>query len=188
MKELDFLIDQKYFYNYKNNIPFLFEETIPIEISWDEVFFLADQDIVSGADIKKDHYSGYGMRLKKADRILKISQVVAKISDIFIKSKWTPASGPSNQHHIYVTLTTLESLSNAPHEDLDAVFFWSIQGSVIWQIWDKDKQKIEYSFNLSPGQVVYCPPSRKHNVISVTPRAGVSLGFLGLKDEMYDRI
>ena len=84
MKELDFLIDQKYFYNYKNNIPFLFEETIPIEISWDEVFFLADQDIVSGADIKKDHYSGYGMRLKKADRILKISQVVAKISDIFI--------------------------------------------------------------------------------------------------------
>jgi mannose-6-phosphate isomerase-like protein (cupin superfamily) len=182
MKELDFLIDPKYFYNYKNGIPFLFEEKIPIVVSWDEIFSLADEDIIAKADLKKDHYNGYGMRIQYADRILKISQVVNKISNIFVRSKFGSFEGPSCQHHIYVSLTTLESLSNAPHTDDDCVFFWSIQGNALWQIWDKDKKEIEYSFELSPGQVVYCPAYRQHNVVSLSPRSGVSLGFRRLRE------
>jgi hypothetical protein len=182
MKELDFLIDKKYIDNYKNEIPFLFDEKMPIDLSWDEIFSLADEDIKAEIDTKQDHYSGHGMKLHKADRLQKISVVVDKLLEIFLQSKYRLKERPSMAHHIYITFTTLKSLSNAPHIDEEPVFFWDVRGEVIWQIWDKESKNIEYSFSLKPGDIVYCPGKRQHNVISLSPRAGVSLAFRRLKD------
>lgn len=180
---LDFLLKEKYLINYINAIPFKFEEFIPLSISWDEIFVLLDQDIIKKINTNQDYYQGNGFKLRKADRLDAICFVMDKLFEKFSPSKIAKNTRPSDAQHIYINFTTDQSLNSAPHVDKDHVFFWQLQGKSKWEIYDELNENILYSFDLGPGEMIYCPKHRKHRVISLSARAGASIGFNSLKQD-----
>jgi mannose-6-phosphate isomerase-like protein (cupin superfamily) len=181
MNNLNFLLDKDNVERYKNQTPFKFDKNIPFEISWDEIFALVDEDIKNLIKTNQDYYKGYGFKLKKADRLEPIAQIIDILFTIFNPSKIAKNTRPSDAQHIYINFTTDQSLNNAPHLDKDHVFFWQLQGKTRWEIYDDNNEKVQYTFNLYPGDMIYCPKHRKHRVISLTPRAGASIGFNSLR-------
>ena len=198
----DYSIEQRLFYlnlllneeealnNYKNNEPFKFNRKVPFDISWDQIFLLLDEDIRNDVNTNQIYYNGKGFKIRKADRINEISLFVDQLELLFEKSKNTKKR-PSDMHQIYITFTTDESINSNIHDDNDAVFFWQVRGQSIWHIYKEEalskdlkditEDDISHTFHLDVGDLIYCPKYRRHSVITVKPRAGVSLGFQKLK-------
>lgn len=187
---LDSLLnEEECLYNYKNAEPFKFNKKVSFNVSWDELFVLVNNDITNNVNTKQSYYNGKGFKLRKADRDEKISMVVDSIEKIFQRSKNAKKERPSEMHHIYINFTTDASTNDNIHSDNDNVFFWQLQGSSVWKIYkdsDKDikdltEEDVSHTFELSVGDIIFCPKNRRHSVITVQPRAGVSLGFYNLK-------
>lgn len=181
MNNLKFLLKEEYVQNYKNEVPFKFNEKVPFSVTWDELFFLVDEDIKEQINTNQQYYNGNGFKLRKADRLEQIALVVDTLFEIFKPSKIAKNVRPSDAQHIYINFTTHQSLNNAPHVDKDHVFFWQLQGSCQWNIYDENNEYIKYTYELNPGDIIYCPKHRKHSVVSLSPRAGASIGFNSLK-------
>jgi mannose-6-phosphate isomerase-like protein (cupin superfamily) len=69
--------------------------------------------------------------------------------------------------HIYVS-TAKGNHGFGKHNDTEDVYFWQCQGSTKW-ITDLGE------YTLEPGDVIYVPAGVNHEVISLTPRAGISM-------------
>jgi ribosomal protein L16 Arg81 hydroxylase len=194
----DYTIEQRLFYlnellssdlameNYKSNTPFMFSKKVSFDITWDEILSLVNEDINDEISTNQDYYNGAGFRITRADRIKKVSLVVDQIEDLFQKSKNAPKERPSRTHQIYVNYTTHTNLNSVPpHSDNDNVFFWQVQGRSLWTIYAESfktaeeltEDDISHTFELNPGDMIYCPKYRKHTVTTLSPRAGISLGF-----------
>jgi ribosomal protein L16 Arg81 hydroxylase len=89
-----------------------------------------------------------------------------------------------SDHQIYMSLTTDPAAYGGPHIDMENVIFWQLQGHSRWQIYDKTNSEIEFDKVIGPGDILYCPNGRKHNVIASSPRFGVSLGFGELRERL----
>lgn len=69
--------------------------------------------------------------------------------------------------HIYVS-TAKGNHGFGKHSDTEDVYFWQCQGSTKW-ITDHGEHILE------PGDMIYIQASVNHEVISLTPRAGLSM-------------
>jgi hypothetical protein len=186
-----FLYNEKYIYNYSNAIPFKFDETISDEISWDSVLSLFSDDVFDYKKIRASYYKGFGAKLDYADRHPVVELIADDLHHIFEYAKMSKKERPNAAHQLYINLVKssfdleqvekLELPRPNKHQDNENVFFLTAQGEVLWKIYDTSREKVEYEFLLSKGEMLFCPPYRQHEVISLTPRIGVSLGFGKLK-------
>jgi ribosomal protein L16 Arg81 hydroxylase len=71
------------------------------------------------------------------------------------------------QAHLYMNLA-IEKNTLGRHHDEEDVWFWQVQGSTKW---DFDNG----SHILEKGDLIYVPKFIYHNVIPLTPRAGISM-------------
>lgn len=198
----DYSIEQRLFYlkellssdyamqNYQSGTPFIFTKKVSFDVTWDEILSLVNNDINDEISTNQDYYGGAGFRITRADRLNKVSLVVDEIETIFKKSKNDRKTRPSFIHQIYVNYTTHPDLNSAlPHSDNENVFFWQVQGRCLWTIYAESfktaeeltEEDISHTFELNPGDLIYCPKYRKHKVTTLQPRAGISLGFNNLK-------
>jgi ribosomal protein L16 Arg81 hydroxylase len=69
--------------------------------------------------------------------------------------------------HVYVS-TEKGNHGFGKHNDPDDVYFWQCQGSTKWVTDYGD-------YTLEPGDLIYVPATVNHEVISLTPRAGLSM-------------
>lgn len=74
---------------------------------------------------------------------------------------------------VFMSLTSKES--DYVHSDMFDVFYLQCLGSVKWNITEKDGRVIEYI--LEPGDVIFVPMSRIHEVVPLEPRAAISFLF-----------
>jgi ribosomal protein L16 Arg81 hydroxylase len=70
--------------------------------------------------------------------------------------------------HLYFNITTT-SKTFGKHKDSMDVWFWNCQGKIKWII--EDKKEIV----LNPGDLIYVKKHVYHEVIPLTPRAGISM-------------
>ena len=164
--------------------PFVFRSADLPEVSWDSVLALVDTDLKIGKPLgqgDKGVYNQFGFKVMKADRIDVIYDQINELKPFFETSE-DFLLNPSSAHQLYVSLTTNEKSYGLPHKDPENVFFWQLQGKANWKIWSEDESTVEVDEILERGDFIYCPPNRQHHIIAVTPRFGISIGFVKLKD------
>lgn len=71
--------------------------------------------------------------------------------------------------HAYTTITK-KSKGLGNHKDTVDVLFWQVHGTTLWIVEDIE-------FILEPGDIIFVPTGISHQVISLTPRVGISFGF-----------
>ena len=166
-------------------------EKINEDISWDSILSIFSDDVIDSKKIRESYYNGYGAKLDYADRHPVVKLIADDLHNIFEYPKMSKKERPNAAHQIYLNFvrTNIELSQNnelkipGPNKHLDNenVFFICAQGTILWKIYDASGTKIEHEFLLSKGEIVFCPPHRFHEVISLTPRIGISLGFGKLK-------
>ena len=72
--------------------------------------------------------------------------------------------------HLYVSLTHSSSSFGRHNDDTD-VYFWQQQGATLWKF---DNKK---PITLRKGDLIYIPKGAYHDVTSLSPRAGLSMGI-----------
>lgn len=72
--------------------------------------------------------------------------------------------------HLYINIIP-SSEGFGRHKDNVDVWFWQCQGISKW-MFDENKEYI-----LEPGDLIYVSKGIYHNVVSLTPRAGISMSF-----------
>jgi ribosomal protein L16 Arg81 hydroxylase len=128
--------------------------------SWDEIFY--DLDL----SLKKDYlilkFNGFGITTHSAEEHLPCCDFfLEKMKFLFPKKKGSA--------HIYTSLTT-KNYGLGKHADDVDVLFWQVKGKTLWIFNEQEKE-------LEPGDVLYIPKAVSHQVISLTPRVGISFGF-----------
>ena len=179
-------------FNYSNGIPFKFSEKIADDISWDSVLSLLSDDVFESKKIRESYYKGLGAKLDYADRHPVVKLIADDLHNIFNYPKMAKKERPNAAHQLYINFvkTSPEQVNDLDvpgpnkHLDNENVFFICAQGEVLWKIYDTLGETIEYEFLLSKGEIVFCPLYRYHEVISLTPRIGVSLGFGKLNQQL----
>lgn len=154
------------------------------EVSWDDILMIIDADMKMGKGLgqgEKGIYNQFGFKIMRADRIDAIYNQIQELKPFFEISEDFSVD-PRSSHQMYASITTDEKSYGVPHKDPENVFFWQLRGKGNWRIWSEDESTIEVDAILEPGDVIYCPPNRKHHIIAITPRCGVSLGFGKIKD------
>ena len=71
--------------------------------------------------------------------------------------------------HLYMNICR-HGGSFGEHVDTVDVYFWQCQGKVKWVVEGQD-------YILTPGDMIYVPRGVYHNVVPLTPRAGISIGI-----------
>jgi hypothetical protein len=169
----------------KNGIPFVVKKTgLPL-VNWEQALDLLDYDINNNPDSVR-RYGEHGFMLLNAERIQLVDLFVKELYSIFEKSlEFSPdffdPINPSSEHHIYLSLTTDSKSYGGRHFDYSNVVFLQLNGKSRWKIYRENSSDLELDDILNPGDIVYCPSKRHHEVIAITPRFGVSLGFDKLK-------
>lgn len=72
--------------------------------------------------------------------------------------------------HLYFNVST-HGGSFGKHVDDVNVYFWQCQGQNKWVFEDQEH-------TLKPGDMIFIPKGIAHNVIPISPRAGISMGDL----------
>jgi len=66
------------------------------------------------------------------------------------------------------------ALSHGIHRDVTDVYHWQQLGTTRWVVYDNGK----HTYDLTPGDVLFIPKGMYHDTLPLTPRAGLSLGWL----------
>lgn len=85
-----------------------------------------------------------------------------------------PISTFGNTSFSVVSFTTTEPTTSL-HYDQSDVFYWQCIGKVNWHVGKRDEEK--QVFELVPGDLIYVPSWKHHEVFSLTPRAAISFQF-----------
>ena len=152
------------------------------EVTWDEVFVLLDDDVKNGRKHGQKRFKFGGYKIRQAHRIKAVREALEDLLEVLHESPLAEEEG--SDHQIYMSLTTDPSAYGGPHIDYENVIFWQLQGYSRWQIYDKTNSEIEFDKVIGPGDILYCPNGRMHNVIASSPRFGVSLGFGELRERL----
>jgi quercetin dioxygenase-like cupin family protein len=171
------LLNEEKIEMFKNEQPFVVRNSEFPEISWQTILELLNQDILNENPIGKTIYKDYGFRLIEATRIPEVRLLVDELYSVFAKSPHFEESNEEDHaHQIYISLTTQEGSYGGKHHEPEHVIFWQLNGSSTWTIY-KNETEVEIVQTLHPGDIIYCPPSRWHQVSANSPRCAVSMGF-----------
>lgn len=120
-------------------------------LSWNEILNNFDMSVKKNEFIKNN---GIGFFVShSAHKIDKLKNIMNKLN--------------CNTAHLYFNITTA-SKTFGNHNDSMDVYFWQCQGKSIWKI------ENSMDFTLEPGDLIFVPKNIWHNVIPLTPRAGIS--------------
>jgi mannose-6-phosphate isomerase-like protein (cupin superfamily) len=171
-------INQKNIEKIKQSRPFVVKSSGFPSIDWQEVITLLDYDINHNRETGSDRYGTYGFMLVNAERLNLVSLFLKELYKLFDKSlEFAELNKESNDHQIYISLTTDKESYGSKHHDYSNVVFWQLNGISRWKIYNENGSDIELDEILNPGDIVYCPAKRQHEVVAITPRCGVSLGL-----------
>ena len=166
----------------KNEIPFVVKDSGFPLVDWQEVINLLDYDLLNNRETGSERYGLYGFMLVNGERISSVGLFLDELYKIFEKSlEFNELNKQSNDHQIYISLTTDKDSYGGKHHDYSNVVFWQLNGVSRWKIYKEDGSGIELDEVLNQGDIIYCPEKRQHEVIAVTPRCGVSLGLGKIK-------
>jgi hypothetical protein len=178
-------INDKNIEKIKNGKPFIVKNSGLPSVGWQEVMNLLDNDTQNTPDLVRN-VGQYGFMLINAQRIESVKLFLDELYTIFEKTlEFSPEffdqNGQSNEHQVYISLTTEPDSRAGKHTDYSNVVFWQLNGVSRWLVYGEDGIEVELDEVLSPGDLLYCPETMQHNVIPMTPRCGVSLGLGKLK-------
>jgi hypothetical protein len=131
-------------------------------LTWDEVFFNFNKNIVSDGFIKI--LDNFGFVTHDAKNIEKVNDISKIFQQLFPNSCISA--------HLYFSLTE-KSETFGKHNDDVSVFFWQCIGITRWTVYEED----EYVYDLMPGEMLYIPKKVYHNTQPITPRVGISFGI-----------
>lgn len=165
-----------------NGKPFVIINSNFPEVDWQEVLNLLNDDIVNQKPHGGALFKDYGFRLINAQRIDYVNSLVEELYTVFEKSPDFSDQGiEEHAHQIYISLTTQSGSYGGKHHEPEHVIFWQLQGSSTWKIY-KTEDELDIVQTLNKGDILYCPPSRWHEVIAESPRCGISMGFGKIKN------
>lgn len=150
-------------------------------LSWDEIFhmlaFHYQHDLLRRSTSKKltqkeqDQYlvSVAGtyilsdLQVHNEDRILPLIRHVTNHANIDLKLK---------DVGLYFSLLP-GTETHGIHRDVTDVYHWQQQGVTQWTVYDITGK---YTYNLTPGDMIYVPAGMYHNTTPITARAGLTFG------------
>jgi ribosomal protein L16 Arg81 hydroxylase len=160
LSNFDFLYDKKFIKNRKENLSYYFGNVINFDITWEYVFADLEASVKENSLIlNKDNYYIVTHNVKEH----------CEFTKLFCENLQKICPKLETSAHLYISLTT-SALGSGKHIDKAEVFYWQMIGKTKWIV-----DNGEYILN--PGDVIYIPIGNYHKVISLTPRAGLSLGL-----------
>jgi mannose-6-phosphate isomerase-like protein (cupin superfamily) len=132
-------------YYYKKN----FDKKV---LDWQTLLNNFNQSLIEGKQIKHNPIGFFVSH--EAHKIPQLKKVLKKL-DCKIA-------------HLYFNITNT-SKTFGKHKDNVDVWFWNCQGQTKWVMEDKE------SFILNPGDLIFVSKGIYHEVIPLTPRAGISM-------------
>ena len=120
-------------------------------IDWQDLLNNFNESVMNGEEIKSNPIAFYVSH--SAMKIDKLKPLYEKLN---IKNA-----------HLYISLTNV-CKNFGPHTDTMDVWYWQAKGKTKWQILGKE-------YILNSGDLIYVPKDIEHNVLTLTPRAGVSM-------------
>jgi ribosomal protein L16 Arg81 hydroxylase len=145
--------------NLKHHVVRELGETLP---TWADILEEFNRTVQNKEKLKV--LDSLGFVLLQAQNIPGVSTVISIIENI------TDAKCSA---HCYMSLLET-SATFGRHNDNADVFFWQVQGSTHWTV-EQDAEIYEYK--LLPNDMIYIPRFVVHNVVPLTPRAGISIGI-----------
>ena len=149
---------------YTESKHYYFGCVLPDVPTWDEVFVNLECSVLDDVYIK--NLPQYGIVTHAGERYMpKVKAFQDAIAKEFNYDKVSS--------HVYIALTKMFQ-SFGDHKDVSDVLFWQIIGETTWVVTDRG---VKHQYKLTPGDVIYVPQQMYHQVISNTPRVGISIGM-----------
>lgn len=148
----------------KNNYHYVIRNIGAVRPTWEDIFFNLEKSLQENSLVK--HLEPYTIITHNAAHHVKcVNDILNQIQ------KLNPnATGTA---HAYICLTAL-SQTFGNHCDDSEVFFWQAIGKTKWKITDRGKI---FEYTLQENDLVYIPVGIYHDVITLTPRVGISFGL-----------
>lgn len=150
---LNAVINKNHFYFAKQQMPTL---------KWEDFINEIDRSIKSNSVIR--YGENFSINLREVHNISAIGYFLDRYSKI--KPDY-PASA-----HSYISLSS-RSETLGRHNDPSDVLYWQVIGKTNWVVEDKQI----HTYTLEENCLIYVPAKMWHDVTSLTPRVGVSLGI-----------
>lgn len=144
-------------------------------VSWEDVISNIDYCILNNRILRK--YEDLGFVTYDAHLIKKCDYIFNKISQENKNTEFNATTA-----HLYVSLSK-NSKTSGKHRDGAFVWYWQCIGKTQWTIYEEEK---EFTYELSPGDLIYIPRAMYHSVSPLTPRVGISFGAEIDPDENCD--
>lgn len=150
------------------------KKMIQIESKWDDFINLINDSIVFNAKDSNLNYSRVGL-VRFYDKLTMVIDHVEKSTylqkDLKKIKKYLKKYKMESNYEMAVVSFTNNDATTGRHFDNDDVLYVQFIGSVIWKIWEKDKEIV---YILNSGDLLFVPKNTYHEVKSITPRAAVS--------------
>lgn len=130
--------------------------------SWNDILEHLNRNIVSKRKMKI--LDNLGFVYFDADQIPSVNLLLSEIKKLTDKNC---------SAHCYISLLEISNTFGRHNDNAD-VFFWQVQGSTHWRV--EEDSKI-YEYKLSVNDMIYIPRFTIHEVIPLSPRAGISIGI-----------
>lgn len=75
-----------------------------------------------------------------------------------------------------VNMSSKENITNR-HSDLTHNLYFQCIGSVIWKIYEDETSSNFEEYTLQPGDAIFVPIGVSHEVVSLSPRAAITVAF-----------
>ena len=134
-------------------------------ISWEDAISNIDYCILNNRILRK--YENFGFLSYDAHLIKKCDYIFNKIEEQNKNTRFNITTA-----HLYISLSK-NSKTSGKHRDGAFVWYWQCIGKTQWIIYENEK---EFTYELSPGDIIYVPRGVYHSVFPLTPRAGISFG------------
>ena len=144
----------------------MFEDNSLPDITWDEIIFCLNHNVMNDEYLNINVFRWFGIVLHKTEMHNSITDVLKEFSRLD-DSKRAEA-------HIYISLTERSETFDW-HVDDTEVIFWQAIGKTIFSV--KEDNKI-FEYELNKNSLVYLPRKIPHKTKPMTPRVGISLGYL----------
>jgi ribosomal protein L16 Arg81 hydroxylase len=157
-----FLKEESFVTNYQSKKHYVFRNIDLETPSWNDILMHLNRNIVSKSKIKV--LDNLGFVYFDADCMEPVNKLLSEIRHMTDR----PCSA-----HCYISLLEISNTFGRHNDNAD-VFFWQVQGSTHWTV-EQDTEIYEYK--LLPNDMIYIPRFVVHNVVPLTPRAGISIGI-----------
>ena len=158
----DFLKDPEFVNSRQQGRHYVFRNLNLETPGWSDILAHLNRNIVSKAKMKV--LDNLGFVYFDADIMPEVNSLISEIRRLTDKTC---------SAHCYVSLLETSGTFGW-HFDNAEVFFWQVQGSTRWSV---EQDSTVYEYTLLPNDIIYIPRLVLHDVIPLTPRAGISIGI-----------